>query len=201
MNYRRLKYAQLATYHTEYLHVQVLINYANKYRHTFQVFKFKVLFKVYGEAEVQTIATHFYPKDKEASQQLKDEWQNFKHNLLKMKGMRPKRVKAGTSTHTSIAWILLKVLSERNTYDYFFPAITKLADVSASAPITNASPEWADSSLKKIKTKSRNRLSQKMQVSINGPEPGTREAQVVIKKAKEMWVSAKPPRKLPKKVV
>ena len=40
-----------------------------------------------------------------------------------------------------------------------------------------------------------------MQVSINGPEPGTREAQVVIKKAKEMWVSAKPPRKLPKKVV
>ena len=141
MNYRRLKYAQLATYHTEYLHVQVLINYANKYRHTFQVFKFKVLFKVYGEAEVQTIATHFYPKDKEASQQLKDEWQNFKHNLLKMKGMRPKRVKAGTSTHTSIAWILLKVLSERNTYDYFFPAITKLADVSASAPITNASPE------------------------------------------------------------
>ena len=33
INYRRLKYAQSATYHAEYLHVQVLINYANKYRH------------------------------------------------------------------------------------------------------------------------------------------------------------------------
>ena len=29
INYRRLKYAQSATYHAEYLHVQVLINYAN----------------------------------------------------------------------------------------------------------------------------------------------------------------------------
>ena len=33
INYRRLKYAQSATYHAEYLHVQVLINYANKYQH------------------------------------------------------------------------------------------------------------------------------------------------------------------------
>ena len=40
-----------------------------------------------------------------------------------------------------------------------------------------------------------------MQVPINGPEPGTREALEVINKAKEMWVSAKPRRKLPKKVV
>ena len=34
INYRRLKYSQSATYHAEYLHVQVLINYANKYRHS-----------------------------------------------------------------------------------------------------------------------------------------------------------------------
>ena len=35
-------------------------------------------FKVYGEDEVKKIATHFYLKDKGASQQLKDERQNFK---------------------------------------------------------------------------------------------------------------------------
>ena len=34
INYTGLKYSQSATYHAEYLHVQVLINYANKYRHT-----------------------------------------------------------------------------------------------------------------------------------------------------------------------
>ena len=163
-------------------------------------------FKVYGDDEVKKIATHFYPKDKEASQQLKDEWQNFKHNLLTMKGMMPKNVKDGSSTQTPIDWMLTKVLSERHTYENFFPVITKLADVIHSAPITNASPERGASALKRIKTKSRNRLSQKMlnahlQVSINGPEPGTREALEVINKAKEMWVSAKPRRKLPKKVV
>lgn len=44
-------------------------------------------------------------------------------------------------------------------------------------------------------------LNAHLQVSINGPESGTREAQEMINKAKEMWVSAKPRRKLPKKVV
>ena len=44
-------------------------------------------------------------------------------------------------------------------------------------------------------------LNAHLQVSINGPEPGTREALEVINKAKEMWVAAKPHRKLPKKVV
>lgn len=164
------------------------------------------VFKVYGDDEVKKIATHFYPKDKEASQQLKDEWQNFKHNLLTMKAMMPKDVKDGGSTQTPIDWMLTKVLSERHTCENFFPVITKLADVIHSAPITNAWPERGASALKRIKTKSRNRLSQKMlnahlQVSINGPEPGTREALEVINKAKEMWVAAKPRRKLPKKVV
>ena len=164
------------------------------------------VFKVYGDDEVKKIATHFYPKDKEASQQLKDEWQNFKHNLLTMKAMMPKDVKDGSSTQTPIDWMLTKVRLERHTYENFFPVITKLADVIHSAHITNAWPERGASALKRIKTKSRNRLSQKMlnahlQVSINGPEPGTREALEVINKAKEMWVAAKPRRKLPKKVV
>ena len=122
-----------------------------------------------------------------------------------MKGILPKGVKAGNSTQTSIDWMLTKVLSERNTYENFFPVITKLTDVIHSAPITNTWPERGASSLKRIKTKSRNRLSWKMlnahlQVSINSPEPGTREAQEVINKAKEKWVLAKPWCKFPKKV-
>ena len=149
-------------------------------------------FKVYGDDEVKKIAAHFYPKDKEASQQLKDEWQNFKHNLLTMKEMMPKEVKDGSSTQTPIDWMLTKVLSERQIYEHFFPVITKLADVIHSAPITNAWPERGASTLKRIKTKSRNKLSQKMlsahlQVAINGPEPGTREALQVIKPKKCGW--------------
>ena len=145
-------------------------------------------FKVYGEDEAKKIATHFYPKDKEASQQLKDEWQNFKHNLPTTKGLMPKDVKDGSSTQTPIDWMLTKVLSGCHTYENLFPVITKLADVIHSAPITNAWPERGASALKRIKTKSKNRLSQKMlnvhlQVSINGLEPGTREALEVVKKS------------------
>ena len=44
-------------------------------------------------------------------------------------------------------------------------------------------------------------LNAHLQVSISGPEPGTREAQEVINKAKEKWVLAKPWCKFPKKVV
>lgn len=40
-----------------------------------------------------------------------------------------------------------------------------------------------------------------LQVSINGPEPGTRKALEVINKAKEKWIAAKARCKLPKKVV
>ena len=118
----------------------------------------------------------------------------------------PKDVKAGSSTQTPIDWMLTRFISERHTYENFSPVITKLADVIHSAPITNTWPERGASVLKRIKTKSRNRLRQKMlnahlQVSINGQEPGTREALEVINKAKEMWVAAKPCRKLPKEVV
>lgn len=44
-------------------------------------------------------------------------------------------------------------------------------------------------------------LNSHLQVSINGPEPGTQKALEVINIAKEKWLATKPRRKLPKKVV
>ena len=72
-------------------------------------------FTVYGEDEVKKITTHFHPKDKEASQELMDKWQNFKHNLLTMKRMLPEDVKEGRGTRTLIDWTFSKVLLECHT--------------------------------------------------------------------------------------
>ena len=118
-------------------------------------------FKVYSEDEVRKIATHFYPKDKGASHQLKDEWQNFKHNLLKMRRVLPKDVKEGSCTKAPIDWMLSTALRQRHTNEFFFVVRTKLADVIHSVPITNTSPERCAMALKRIKIKLKsNRLSQ-----------------------------------------
>ena len=76
-------------------------------------------FTVYGEDEVKKLTTHFHPKDTGASQQLKDKWQIFKHNLLTIRRMLPKDVKEGNGTQRPIDWKLAKVLLECHTYDNF----------------------------------------------------------------------------------
>ena len=76
-------------------------------------------FKVYSEDEVRKIATHFCPKDKGASHQLKDEWQNFKHNLLKMRRMLSKDVKEESCTKKPTDWMLSRTICERYTYESF----------------------------------------------------------------------------------
>ena len=61
--------------------------------------------------------------------------------------------------------------------------------------------------LERIKTKFRNRLSQirlnaQLQVSINGPEPGTQKAfEVITKKTNEKWLAAKPRHKILKQII
>ncbi len=161
-------------------------------------------FNTYGDNEISCIAKHFYQDDEDRQQKLLDEWRNFKHNLLSLKDGIPKDVKKHQSQEfsTSMEWALTKILSARHSYVQFFPEILHVVDIVHSAPITNAWPERGASALKRVKTKSRNRLSQmmlnaQMQVSINGPEPGTAQARTIVKAAKKIWLAAKPRRKLP----
>ena len=105
-----------------------------------------------------------------------------------MKRILPKDVKEGSCTKTPIDWILSSALCEQHTYESFLAVRAKFGDVIHSAPITNTWPERSAMALERIKTKFRNRLSQirlnaQLQVSINGPEPGTQKAfQVITKK-------------------
>ena len=77
-----------------------------------------------------------------------------------MRRMLPKDVKEGRFTKTPIDWMLSRALCERHTYESFFTARAKFADVIHSAPITNTWPERCGMVLKRIKIKFRDRLSQ-----------------------------------------
>jgi len=69
---------------------------------------------------------------------------------------------------------LQQVVKIKSEYGYFYTLIAKLAEVTLSAPITNAWPERGASEIKRIKTQLRNRpkndmLNLLLHVSINGP--------------------------------
>lgn len=80
--------------------------------------------------------------------------------------------------------------------------MTKIAEVAASLPVTNAWPERGASALKNVKTRHRNRLKNDMleailQVTINGPDSNNNlKAEEVIKAAVEKWLKAKDRKKL-----
>ena len=61
----------------------------------------------------------------------------------------------------------------------------QLAEVTLSAPITNAWPERGASAIKRIKTRLRNRLKNDMlnslvHISVNGPETEANETKGII---------------------
>lgn len=76
------------------------------------------------------------------------------------------------------------------------PAIVQIAEVALSMPVSNAWPERGASTVKRIKTRLRgsleNRmLSSLMHISINGPDLHTPEANHLIKMAVKKWQTTK----------
>ena len=77
-----------------------------------------------------------------------------------------------------------------------FPILSSFAEAILSLPITNAWPERDASAIKRIKTRLRSRLSNKMlesllHISINGPDVCTDECEQLIREAVELWISQK----------
>jgi len=73
----------------------------------------------------------------------------------------------------------------KSEFGYFFPKLVTLAEISLSAPVTNAWPERGASALKRLKTRFRNRLHSDlvnalMQITLNGPPVQSPKAEEVI---------------------
>lgn len=102
---------------------------------------------------------------------------------------------------TSTSWCLQRVIQ----LESFYPQLSKIADILLSMPVSNAWPERGASALKRVKTRLRSSIKNDMlqalmQVSINGPSPGSEKGKFLVKTAVGNWVKRKNRRKLPKKV-
>ena len=80
-----------------------------------------------------------------------------------------------SSTPTALEWSLKRVFKLKSEFGNFYPKIVQLAEVTLSAPITNAWPERGANAIKRIKTWLRNMLKNDMlnsllHISVNGPE-------------------------------
>lgn len=104
--------------------------------------------------------------------------------------------------NTPLEWTLQRLLRMKSEFGYFFPKLVTLAEISLSAPVTNAWPERGASALKRLKTRFRNRLHSDlvnalMQITLNGPPVQSPKAEEVIWSSVKTWLSIKKWRKLP----
>ena len=122
--------------------------------------------------------------------QLAAEWVKFKYDILRFKNNIPKDMKDQTPTE----WLMISFVRQ-TTYFQIFPDLTKVAEIALALPVSNAWPERGACKLKLMKTRLRNRLSNKMlnylmQVSINGKQF---DQELIITNAVKHWINEKNP--------
>lgn len=158
-------------------------------------------FKEHGTKKAQTLAKHFFSEPAK-QEQLLAEWEKFKFDMDAWKQEIPEEVKE-SHLETATEWCLKRLISLKTSYSIVFPALTNVAEVCLSMPVSNAWPERGGSALKRIKTRLRNRLSVTMlqsllMITINGPKVGTSECESLVTAAVEKWQVQKKRRKMPK---
>ena len=158
-------------------------------------------FKERGTKKAQTLEKHFFSEPAK-QEQLLAEWEKFKYDMDTWKQEIPEEVKE-SHLETATEWCLKRLISLKTSYSMVFPALTNIAEVCLSMPVSNAWPERGCNAQKHIKTGLRNRLSADMlqallMITINGPKVGTSDCESLVTAAVEKWQSQKKSRKFPK---
>ena len=159
-------------------------------------------FKDYGIASMKVLANHYYQDStcrEQETDELLSEWNKFKFDMLKWKSEMPD---TSDLQNTPLEWTLQRLLRMKTEFGYFFPKLVDFAEISMSAPVTNAWPERGASALKRLKTRFRSRLNSDllnalMQITLNGPPVQSPKAEEVIQSSVKTWLSIKKRRKLP----
>ena len=146
----------------------------------------------YGLAEVETLAQHFFPSNKKMFDQVTAEFSLLKYHMQTFMS----NAKNASSTE-----ICLSTLLGNSAYAKLMPAIVHIAEVALSMPVSNAWPERGASTVKRIKTRLRGSLENRMlnslmHISINGPDLHTPEVNHLIKMAVKKWQTTKERRKV-----
>jgi hypothetical protein len=152
-------------------------------------------FSEYGKGEISDIGKIYVPN---RIPEVVAEFELFKFHMAKFKIPEPSKLVGETQTE-----VVLKKLVHMKL---LFPLLSLFAEAILSLPISNAWPERGGSAIKRIKTRLRSRLSNKMlesllHISINGPEICTEECDQLIREAVQLWLDKKKTdrRKLPKR--
>ena len=154
-------------------------------------------FSEYGKDEISEIGKIYVSPQR--IPEVVEEFELFKFHMAKFKILEPSKLVDETQTE-----VVLKKLVHMKL---LFPFLSLFAEAILSLPISNAWPERGGSAIKRIKTRLRSRLSDKMlesllHISINGPEICTEECNQLIREAVKLWLDKKKMerRKLPKSV-
>lgn len=154
------------------------------------------------------MADHFFQEEErkdEKKEELLSEWQRLKYNFLQLKGDIPSEIlkpkKQNLMTKSPTEWVLERILSQRSTYQHFFPGMLHIAEVCLSLQVSNVWPERGVSVIKPLKSRMRSRMKDDrlealIQVTINGPK--VKKFSGVDMATVQEWLKLKPRRKLVK---
>lgn len=148
-----------------------------------------ISFLEYGKDKIQEIAKIYAP-GKVA--EVVAEFKLFKFHMARFDIPAPAKLIGEKQ-----AEVVLKNLLQM---DALFPLLSSIAEAILTLPISNAWPERGASSIKRVKTRLRSRLSNKMlesllYISINGPDVCTEECEQMIREASKLWLSERKRRK------
>lgn len=140
----------------------------------------------YALAEVKTLAQHFFPSNK-MFDQLTAEFSLLKYHMQTL---------ISNAQNSSSTEICLSTLLGNSAYAKLMQGIVQSVEVALSMPVSNAWPEWGASTVKRIKTRLRGSLENRMlnslmHISINGPALNSPEANHLIKTAVKKWQTTK----------
>lgn len=130
------------------------------------------------------------------------EWQKAKYNLLHWKeNYLLQAIREGEGSTTATDWCLSRLLQP--THHSHCPMLSFIAEVCLSCPVSNVWPERAASVLKWQKNRLCSRIKNDLlnlllQMSINGPNQGSKELPPLIQDMVAGWLKEKNRRKLKK---
>lgn len=158
------------------------------------------LFLFYGDMEIKALKHHFFSSDPTASQELEDQWGNFKYELLELKKKwfhLKRQIEANKMKMkcTSTEWALRQILALfQDSTEYTH--IVSIAKTALVTPVSNAWPERAGSAIKRIKSRYRSTmktdlLNALLIISINGPDVHSQNADQLVRKATQRFASSR----------
>lgn len=162
----------------------------------------------YGQTEIELIAKHFFPEEKDQQERLKAEWGKLKYDIMDWKIKMPTEIKEGATKSksteqlpTPTEWCLSRIMQMRSAFGPLYPCISMIAEIALALPVSNAWPERGASKIKLIKNRLRSRLKNDLlnsllQISLNGPQVFTKESDDLIKRAVKVWMTVKKRKKI-----